>query len=183
MGDNLSGGDDQQGRLPRELTPEFVAGFVDGEGCFSVSIRPHPTVRYGSRCIIAPVFQVYQHRDNIAVLEELRRFFGCGRITSKGPKSTVMTYAVYGKRDLLDRVIPFFEAHPLATSKQLDFEKFRAIVSGMVEKEHRTEAGFRRIVELAFSMNKRGKQRKYTIGQILGEPSETVRQAPELDFG
>ena len=49
----------------------------------------------------------------------------------------------------------------------------------MSEKAHRTDAGFRRIVELAFSMNRRGKQRRYTIEQVLPEPSETVRRALE----
>jgi hypothetical protein len=32
-------------------------------------------------------------------------------------------------------------------------------------------------VEIAFSMNQRGKQRRYTKEQLLAEPSETVRRA------
>lgn len=177
--DNPSGAGNQQGRSQGSLTPDYIVGFVDGEGCFSVSIRPHPTVRYGSRCVIGPVFQIYQHRDNLEILEELRDFFGCGRITSKGPTSDVMTYAVSGKRDLANTIVPFFEKHPLRTDKGDDFGKFRDIVIAMERKEHRTEDGFRKIVHLAFSMNKRGKQRRYTIDQILAEPSETVRQASD----
>jgi hypothetical protein len=174
--DNPIGAGNQQGR-PQTLHPDYVVGFVDGEGCFSVSIRPHPTVKYGSRCVIGPVFQIYQHRDNLQILEAMREFFGCGRITSKGPRSDVMTYAVSGKKDLAENVIPFFENHPLRTDKRSDFEKFRDIVFAMQRKEHRTTDGFTRIVHLAFSMNKRGKQRRYTIEEVLAEPSETVRQA------
>jgi hypothetical protein len=174
--DNPTGADNQQGR-PQELTPEYVAGFVDGEGCFSVSIRPHPTVRYGSRSVIGPVFQIYQHHDDLDLLERFKIFFGCGRITSKGPNSNVMTYAVSGRRELETIIIPFFEKSPLRSSKRGDFEKFREIVLRMQRKEHLTRDGFRQIVELAFSMNKRGKQRRYTIEQILTEPSETVRRA------
>jgi hypothetical protein len=88
-----------------------------------------------------------------------------------------MTYAVSGRRDLEASVIPFFEKHPLRSSKQQDFEKFREIVLAMQRKEHLTRDGFRKVVELAFGMNKRGKQRRYTIEQILAEPSETVRRA------
>ena len=175
--DNVSGADNQQGRPIGMLTPDYVAGFVDGEGCFSVSIRPHPTVRYGSRCVIGPVFQIYQHHDDLELLERLQSFFGCGRITSKGPKSDVMTYAVSGRHDLETVIIPFFERHQLESTKGGDFLKFREIVLAMQRKEHLTSDGFRRIVTLAFSMNKRGKQRRYTIEDILAEPSETVRRA------
>ena len=175
--ENPTGADNQQGR-PQGLHPDYVVGFVDGEGCFSVSIRSHPTVKYGSSCVIGPVFQIYQHRDNLDLLIKLRDFFGCGRITSKGPNSDVMTYAVSGKSDLEESIIPFFEKHPLRTDKGSDFMKFRDIVKAMQSKEHQTDDGFRKIVHLAFSMNKRGKQRRYTIEQILAEPSETVRQAP-----
>ena len=175
--DNRSGADNQQGRPQGILAPNYVVGFVDGEGCFCVSIRPHPTVRYGSRCVIGPVFQIYQHRDNLALLERLKAFFGCGTIASKGPQSDVMTYAVSGRRDLESAIIPFFERYPLQSTKQDDFVKFRQVVLAMHSKAHRTDEGFRMIVMLAFSMNKNGKQRKYKLEDILAEPSETVRRA------
>ena len=174
--ENPSGADNQQGR-PRDLTPDYISGFVDGEGCFSVSIHPHPTVRYGTRWLIAPCFQIYQHKDNLELLEELQRFFGCGRIQSKGPNSNVMTFAVYRRSDLESVIIPFFSKHPLISSKREDFLKFREIVRRMQKKEHRTDGGFRTIVEIAFSMNQRGKQRRYRLEDVLAEPSETVRRA------
>jgi hypothetical protein len=179
MSDNPMGGDNQQGRPRGRLTPDYVSGFIDGEGCFSVSIHPHPTVRYGTRWLIAPCFQTYQHRDNIVILEAIMDFFGCGRITAKGPESDVMTYSVYRRRDLESVVIPFFERHPLVSRKHEDFVKFREIVLMMQRKLHRTDEGFRAIVELAFSMNQRGKQRRYRLEEVLAEPSETVRRAPE----
>jgi len=165
--DNSIGAGNQQGRPHGTLTPEYIAGFVDGEGCFSVSIRPHPTVRYGTRFVIGPVFQIYQHHDNLDLLEKLKEFFGCGHITSKGPSSSVMTYAVSGRQDLEAVIIPFFERHPLNSTKHEDFLKFREIVLAMQRKEHRQEDGFRRIVEQAFSMNQRGKQRRYTLEEVL----------------
>jgi hypothetical protein len=150
---------------------------VDGEGCFSVSVHPHPTVRYGTRWLIAPSFHVYQHRDKVEILEKVQGFFGCGRIRSKGPRSSVMTYSVYRREDLESAIVPFFERCPLRSRKQEDFLKFRDVVLMMQAKAHRTDDGFRRIVEIAFSMNKNGKQRRYTLEQVLAEPSETVRRA------
>ena len=128
-GDNPMGGDNQQGRPRRSLTPDYVAGFIDGEGCLSVSIHPHPTIRYGRRWLIAPCFQAYQHRDNVEILELLRRFFGCGRILPKGPNSSVMTYSVYRRDDLEAVIIPFFDRYPLLSRRNEDFLKFREIVS------------------------------------------------------
>ena len=176
-GDNPSGGDNQQGRSRGSLTPDYVAGFVDGEGCFCVSIRPHPSIRAPKRWLIAPVFQAYQHRDNVLILELLQAFFGCGRLTAKGPNSSVMTYSVYGV-DVERVIIPFFDQYPLISRKREDYLKFREIVHLMRVGAHRTDAGFQHIVKLAFSMNQRGKQRKDRIEDVLAEPSETARRVP-----
>lgn len=177
-GDNPPGGDYQQGRPSGcSLTPDYVAGFVDGEGCFSVSVHPHPTVRYGTRWLIAPSFHVYQHRDNVEILERLRGFFGCGFVRTKGPNSAVMTYSVYRRTDLETAIIPVFERCPLRSRKQEDFLRFREVVRMMQARAHRTDDGFRQIVEIAFSMNKNGKQRRYSLDEVLAEPSETVRRA------
>ena len=127
------------------------------------------------------MFQAYQHRDNVGILEDLREFFGCGSLVPKGPKSSVVTYSVHARRDLESVIIPFFERHPLVSKKRLDFLTFAKIVRMMRQKEHLTDAGFRRIVELAFTMNQHGKQRKYRREEILAEPSETVRRAPVVD--
>ncbi len=53
----LSAGN-QQERLPKnsENLRYYLAGFVDGEGSFSVTIHRHPT-RFG--WVIDPIFQVY----------------------------------------------------------------------------------------------------------------------------
>ena len=75
-------------------------------------------------------------------------------------------------------IIPFFERSPLRSRKHEDFLKFREVVLMMQQRLHRTDAGFRRIVELAFSMNQRGKQRRYRLEDVLAKPSETVRRAP-----
>ena len=112
------------------------------------------------------------------ILEAIREFFGCARITAKGPNSDVMTYSVYRRSDLESVIIPFFDRYPIVSRKHENFLKFREIVLAMQKNLHRTSDGFRRIVELAFSMNQRGKQRRYRLEEVLAEPSETVRRAP-----
>src|SRR3954468_11629062 len=179
--DNVTSGDNQQETVrPRiELEPHWVVGFVDGEGCFSVSIHRNPYVRRTRGWQINPVFQVSQHERHRAVLEALRGFFQCGRVRTKGPGSAVHVFAVDRMVDIERCVLPFFECHPLVV-KQCDFIAFRTIVRAMRAKEHLTPGGFERIVRLAYGMNAGGKQRKRTLEQILTGSSETARQAPPL---
>ena len=110
-----------------------------------------------------------------SVLEELRHFFACERIRSKGPRSSVLTYAVDSLADLESAILPFFERHQLVV-KQDDFLAFATIVRALRGKEHFTESGFERLVRLAYGMNAAGKQRARSLDDILGS-SETARQA------
>jgi hypothetical protein len=169
-------GDNQQERL---LTPEYLAGFIDGEGCFSVSIHPNPNAKFG--WLIDPDFTINQHRQSRELLESIRRFFGCGKIYEKSPnKSNVLTFTVYGRRTILEKIIPFLDAHPVISNKRHDYAKFRDIILRMTTKEHHTLEGFQNIVRIAFSMNAQGRQRKYKLEEVLASSSETARQASHL---
>ncbi len=154
----------------------WVVGFVDGEGCFSVSIHRNSYAKRTRGWQIAPVFHVYQHEKDREVLEDLRAQFGCGYVRSKGPDSDVLTYAVHARRDLEGVIIPFFERHAPRV-KERDLRTFAAIVRSMQRGEHFTDAGFERIVRLAYSMNGSGKQRARSMDDILRGSSETARQA------
>jgi len=169
-------GDNQQERL---LTPDYLAGFIDGEGCFSVSIHPNPNAKFG--WLIDPDFTINQHRQSRELLESIRRFFGCGKIYEKSPnKSNVLTFTVYGRKMILEKVIPFLDVHPVISNKRHDYAKFRDIILRMTTKEHHTLEGFQTIVRIAFSMNAQGKQRKYKLEDVLASSSETARQASRL---
>jgi hypothetical protein len=179
MSDNVSGGDNQQetARSRSELDAAWVVGFVDGEGCFSVSVHRNPYVRRTRGWQLVPVFQVYQHVQHRDVLEALIDFFGCGIVRSKGPTSSVMTFSIGGLRVLEQVVVPFFETHPLRV-KHADFAAFASIVRLMRAKEHLDPDGFERAARLAFGMNANGKQRSRLLEDVLAGSSETARQAP-----
>ena len=158
-----------------ELEPLWVVGFVDGEGCFSVSIHRNANARSTGGWQLHPVFHVYQHEVHRDVLQALVAFFGCGRLRPKGGSSPVLTYAVDGLRDLERAVIPFFERHPPVV-KAADFRAFATIVRWMRQRFHLTPEGFEQAVRLAYAMNANGRQRHRSIEEILGS-SETARQA------
>jgi len=178
--ENPTGADNQQETAkPRApLDPMWVVGFVDGEGCFSVSVHKNSFMHRHGGWQIQPVFHVYQHLDHRDVLDELMLFFGGGSIRSKGPTSDVLTFSVSSLRHLRTSVVPFFEEHSLRV-KAADFQAFATIVDAMSRREHLTRVGFEQIVRLAFGMNANGKQRSRTLGEILAGSSETARQACE----
>ena len=107
--DNPFGADNQQEtvRSMLDFDPWWVVGFVDGEGCFSVSIHRNQFAKSTGGWQLHPVFHVYQHEEHGDVLGYLVTMFGCGKIRSKGPNSSVKTYAVDSLVDLQERVFPF----------------------------------------------------------------------------
>ncbi len=121
------------------------------------------------------------------MLEELQSFFGCGRIRSKGPRSSVLTYAVDSLADLETKILPFFERHRLLV-KDSDFATFALLVRAIRRKEHLTDDGFENAVRLAYGMNAVGKQRSRSIeanavgilrdctpGTVANDGEDTVR--------
>ena len=166
-------GDNQQERV---LTDEYLAGFIDGEGCFSVSIHPNPNAKFG--WLIDPDFTITQHKQSLEFLKSIQKFLGCGKIYEKSPEhSNVLTFTVYSRRTINEKIIPFIDAHPLHSHKRNDYRKFREIIVRMENKEHHSLEGFHRIAEIAFGMNAQGKQRKYELRDVLVQSSETTRQA------
>jgi hypothetical protein len=146
VSDNPTGADNQQ----ESLSPAWVVGFVDGEGCFFVGINRQPTMRVGWQ--VLPEFRVVQHERDVAILERLREFFGCGQVTvNHGDRRELR---IRGLRELSQRVVPFFTANPLRTVKRSNFDNFAAVIALMERGEHRTTEGLTRIRELARRMNR-----------------------------
>ncbi len=140
----------------------YLSGFVDGEGCFCVSLNKSRRHQFGWE--IRPSFSVSQNGDRAEVLETLKQYFSCGTIRADRSDKT-LKYEVRSVANLVEKVIPHFEANPLLSGKQRDFELFAQICRMMYQGEHRTKEGFKRILELAFEMNPSG-NRKYAKEEI-----------------
>ena len=146
-----------------ELSPDWVVGFVDGEGCFHVSILRHPEMTTGYQ--VLPEFTVVQHERDLQILYALKRFFGCGVVRrNHGDRWAYRAR----KLECLERICEFFTKHPLKTKKNVDFVRFRRIVQKMKEGQHLTPDGLREIVEIALSMNTGKREALLRIKQDLG---------------
>jgi len=132
------------------LEPQWVVGFVDGEGCWSIEIIKNPTMKVGYQVQLC--LTVVQHERDIQVLHGLKDFFKCGsvKINRKDHISTRYMWRTRNLTDFNNAIIPFFEKHKLKTKRRLEFEKIREVCRMLNKKEHLTEEGLtaiRKIVE------------------------------------
>lgn len=149
----MNGAGNQQERLD---TANWIVGFTDGEGCFSVSVINNPTTRFGMQ--IFPEFVLAQGAKSKSVLKEVQNYFGCGNIFLNRRKDNhqedMYRYCVRSVSDLSSRIIPFFDEFPLRSFKKNDFSVFREVISMMSRKEHLHRLGWETILELAGTMNR-----------------------------
>ena len=151
--DNQLRADNQQGRLD----PLWIVGFVDGEGCFSISIFRNKTTKSGVQ--IFPEFVVTQGAKSLTVLEDMQNFFQCGKIyenrRTDNHRESLYRYCVRSFSDLEDKIIPFFDKYPLRTAKQQDFLVFCEVVELIKNRIHLTPEGIEKTRALAATMNRR----------------------------
>jgi hypothetical protein len=61
-----------------QLSPQFVSGFADAEGCFSVSIFKYNKFQTGWG--VLPVFAIGLHGKDASLLHKIKSYFGVGGI-------------------------------------------------------------------------------------------------------
>jgi hypothetical protein len=171
--DNPSSAVNQQERPGAE---QWAVGFVDGEGCFSISVVRNPGCRLGWQ--VQHEFSVTQAAPSRAALECLLEVFGCGRIIENtrtdNHRSPLLRFSVKRRSDLMERVLPFFEERPLVTAKQLDFEQFHAVLHFMQAGVHLSEEGLTAIARITESMNRRQRSRFLESSEAIRQPTRTT---------
>jgi LAGLIDADG DNA endonuclease family protein len=135
--------------------PSYISGYVDGEGCFTVSISPRSTLLVGWE--VRPSISVSQNGERSEVLLAIQQHFGCGTLRPDRSDRT-LKWEVRSLPLIVDRIIPHFKRYPLQSGKHRDFELFADICERMARGEHRTTDGLREIVGRASRMNPSGKR-------------------------
>ena len=170
------GAENQQERL---IQLGWVLGFVDGEGCFSIGFvrQPDRARRRGYKTgyQVSHEFAVTQGAKSVSCLSDLAGFFKVGGIVPNrrhdNHREHLYRYVVRRRADLIETIIPFFEAHPMRSSKQQDFEKFARCVRLIDANVHKTHLGLADIAAIAETMNRR-KPRTELIRILRGHTPE-----------
>ncbi|KKU76610.1 MAG: hypothetical protein A3E64_00065 [Candidatus Harrisonbacteria bacterium RIFCSPHIGHO2_12_FULL_48_16] len=150
----MTDADNQQERL--EIS-NWITGFTDGEGCFTISVIKNPTTRFRKQ--IFPEFVITQGAKSLSALEKIKKFFNCGSIVLNkrydNHNEHLYRYCVRSISELHTKIVPFFKNFPLRTYKRNDFLVFKRVVAMMVRKKHLTESGWEKILKLASLTNRK----------------------------
>ena len=146
--------------LSERVNPYYVSGYVDGEGCFTVSFSPRSKLKV--KWEVRPSFSVSQNADRAETLFQLVKYFGCGSIRPDRSDKT-LKYEVRSINNLIDNIIPHFEKYPLQSSKQKDFTYFADICRRVYQGMHLLPKGLAKLQIDALKMNPSGKRRYKTF--------------------
>lgn len=134
-----------------EINFNWLAGFVDGEGSFIVSIyKSKTTTGYAVKLI----FSLSQNYREIELLNNCVKFLKCGKVYER-PLNSAVELIITKFSDLENNILPLFNKYPLFGIKQHDYEDFCKIASLMRHKEHLTDKGINEIRQISLGMNRR----------------------------
>ena len=177
--DDPPGAGNQQERPGIE---QWVVGFVDGEGCFSISVVRNPGCRLGWQ--VQHEFSVTQAASSRSALEHLLEVFRCGYVIESNRtdnhREPLLRFSVKRRRDLVETVLPFFEERPLRTAKAHDFVRFANVLRSMEVGAHLTEQGLRRIARETERMNRRQRSRYLESSEAIRQPTSVRLEVEEM---
>ena len=143
----------------------FLAGFIEGEGSFCVSIKKHPGTRFGY--LVDPEFFIYQHIKGRRILELAKNIFAAGRIYPKSGNENVLVFAIGNRRSIKEKVIPFVDKYMIISAKEKEYMLFKKVVYSLENKEHTTKEGLINIVKLSYQVKGKGKERKRPLKKVI----------------
>ncbi len=138
--------------LPENLNPQWVSGFVAGDGGFSIYIRNCED--YILKYKVYSRFHITQHIKDIRLMNLFVKFFNCGNIYIRSNKLTRRCdFIIQDTFFLFDRIIRHFDQYPLWNLKQKDYFCFKECILLIKDKKHLTKEGLYKIKTLNLEMN------------------------------
>ena len=127
------------------LHPNWLVGFVDGEGCFYIKPK-----KLGFSVNIS----ISQHSRDDSLLNVIMNYLDCGVIERPSTRPNVVNFVVYKFDDICEKVIPFFKNYPLQGIKYLDYVDFCKVVNLLNNKSQLTLKELEQIRRIKLGMNK-----------------------------
>lgn len=109
------------------LNNSWLAGFTDGEGCFTCSLGEKKGFSFN--------YSVAQKgKENIAVLERLSVLFNAGIVSNHFVKN-VYEYRIAGVK-ACPNIFPYFDEFSLLSKKSISYTLWKQIYTDLLEKKH-----------------------------------------------
>lgn len=108
-----------------QLSPYYISGFTDGEGCFSLFLNTEKRKRKAGFISVyrywITTFSFTLRIDDMEILNNIRDYFGCGVAYLLKGKNAHAFYLVRSRKELVSAIIPHFDKYPLQAKKNRDF--------------------------------------------------------------
>lgn len=145
----------------KSLQPEWLSGFISGEGCFFINLSKSASNLIGYK--VSLLFAITQHARDTELLEGIKEYLGCGAVKGSNCRANVFTLKVAKFSDNLEKIIPFVNKHKIFGVKSLDFNDWCQAAELINSKKHLTPEGLEEIKLIKAKMNR---------GRLLPEVEE-----------
>lgn len=132
------------------LNPNWISGFVTGDGSFSVIVHPAPRNKVKFSVLLR--FRITQHKKDSKLMELIVKHLGAGKVYKNTNKPAVYIN-ISDFKSITNLIIPFFEKNPVHGAKSLDFIDWCKIQKLIFENKHRTLEGLDLINNIRSGMN------------------------------
>ena len=150
------------------LTPDYIIGLTDGEGCFLVQLRTD------YRIVLR--YFITQRFDNKMLLDKVCNYFQIGYVYRKfqgnDKKKMTYVYEVTKQDDIHNVIVPFFKNYPLQGTKYNSFERFARIaqiVKNRQDMRKLTKGELEEVWFLKLTMNTLHNERKDISARLVPE--------------
>jgi len=141
-------------KLPENLNPYWVSGFICAEGCFNVYLSQNTKYKAGYSLGIR--FLLTQNYRDSELMYKIKDLFKSGNIIWSDRDNTV-ELQVRDFKTLKHTLVPFLDKYTLIGAKALDYNDFKTILELMDNKAHLTKQGLEEIREIKNGMNTKRK--------------------------
>lgn len=140
------------------LSPEWVTGFTDAEGCFTISVyrcnlEDTRLARVRQTWRVVPCFDIELPIRDLELLYLIRSFFNeSGTISVRKSRKSAI-YQIRDLNSLMKEVIPHFNRYPLISQKQKDYKVFSMVLVPLLNNRQFSDRGIMKIVKLKSLLN------------------------------
>jgi len=162
----------------KKLHPQYVAGFVDGEGSFWVSVALD---KRNNKIFPRAEFSIELRADDREILERIKATIGCGKLYKCNYERygwyPHVKYKVSRFEEITNTLIPFFEKYPLQAKQAKRFFFFKKIIEKKEKGEHLTKKGVQDILKVQRKIRELVKKHRIETARVRENRSPSgVRQ-------
>lgn len=121
--------------IDERFNDSYIAGFVHGDGGFSVQLALSKTTK-SKRIRLIPIFTLTQHIRNEELIKKIIKRIGNVGYFSVDNKN-IMRYRISKIIDLKDKLIPFFDENQVKKDKLINYIKWKFIVEKLLTIDNR----------------------------------------------